>query len=233
MVLDNMEAICASLEEDAECERIEYLAYSLWMGAVFVSQDFMMGSMGGGDQSAMMAAMMEREQILIWAFQNAIPDDDTLLYAHMGAAHAAKGGWNVAGQLDKYYPTTLGQVYSVTPAYGPGSAIFYGFSSQSLPTEPKSLGEALATMPEDRYFLPTAHPGLDCTGNPYEDVNVNGLGGQYGTSYDSFLFYDKLTADKPGGMWYVGNSAWEQFFIDQVERLRYAQELMFRTHDFD
>jgi hypothetical protein len=233
MVLDNMEAICAPLADDAECERIEYLAYSLWMGAVFVSQDFMMGSLGGGDQSAMMAAMMEREQILIWTFQNAIPDDDTLLYAHMGAAHAAKGGWNVAGQLDKYYPTTMGQIYSVTPAYGPGSAIFYGFSSQSLPTEPKTLGEALATMPEDRYFLPTAHPGLDCIGNPYEEVNVNGLGGQYGTSYDSFLFYDKLTADKPGGMWYVGNSAWEQFFIDQVERLRYAQELMFRTHDFD
>ncbi len=233
MVMDNLEAICAALEDEEECEKVEYLAYSLWIGAVFVSQDFMMGSMGGGDQSLMMQMMMEREQILIWTFEQAIPSDDTRLYAHMGAAHASKGSWNVAGQLDKFYPITKNQVYTVTPAYGPGSAIFYGYSSQSLPTEPKILGEALSTMPEDRYFLSTGSPGLDCTANPYKDEVVIGMGGQYGSSYDSFLFYRQLTADKPGGMWYVGNSAWEQFFIDQVERLRYAQELMFRTHDFN
>ena len=231
MVLDHIEAICAALSDEASCEEVEYLAYSLWMGAVFVSQDFMMGSLGGGDQSYLMQMMMEREQILIWTFQQAIPDDETLLYAHMGAAHAAKGGWNVAGQLDKFYPTTQGQIYSVTPSYGPGSAIFYGFSSQSLPAEPKHLAEALAKMPEDRYYLPTAHPGLDCTGNPFAEVSVNGLGGEYGISYDSFFFYRQLTADKPGGMWYAGNGAWEQFFLDQLERLRFAQELMFRTQD--
>ncbi len=230
-VLDNLTEICAALPDEASCKRAEMLAYSFWIGAVFVSQDFMMGSMGGGDQMAMMQMMMEREQILIWTFQNAIPDDDTICYGHMGAAHASKGGWNVAGQLDKYYDVTKNQIYTVTPAYGPGSAIFYGFSSQALPTEPKAVGEALATMPEDRYFLSTNHPGLDCTENPFVHDMVTGLGVEYGQSYDAFFFYDKLTADKPGGWWYAGNSAWEQFFIDQVQRLSYAQELMARTHD--
>ncbi len=228
-VMDNLEAICTGLDE-AACERIEYLAYSLWIGAVFVSQDFMMSSMGGGDQAYMMQMMMEREQILLWTFKQAIPNDETRLYAHMGAAHASKGGWNVAGQLDKFHATTKDQVYTVTPAYGPGSAIFYGYSSQALPADPQVLGPALADMPEDRYFLSTGHPGLDCTENPFVDYPNPALGGVYGDSWDSFFFYRKLTADNPGGWWYAGNSAWQSFFGQQMERLQYAQELMAEAH---
>ena len=229
-VMDNLEIICTAFDE-ADCERVEYLAYSLWIGAVFVSQDFMMGAMGGGDQAALMAMMMEREQILLWNYKNILPDSDTKVYSHVGAAHASQAGWNVAGQLSQHYGPTKDRIYSVAPAYGPGSKVFYGIMTQSVPTEPAVAGESLAGLPEKNYYLSTVHPGLDCSGNPFLDEPVPQLGNMYGTSWDAFFFYSQITADSPGGWWYVvPQFARDQFYRDASWRMQYAEELLREAH---
>jgi hypothetical protein len=225
-VMDNLDTICTAFDE-AGCERVEYLAYSLWIGSVFVSQDFMMGAMGGGDQTELMAMMMEREQILIWNYINILPDSETRVYSHVGAAHASQAGWNVAGQLAKFHAPTMDRIYSTAPAYGPGSEVFYGIMTQAVPTEPAVAGASLAGLPEENYYLSTVHPGLDCTDNPFLDEPVPQLGNLYGTSWDAFFFFRHVTADSPGGWWYViPESARDRFYREATWRMQYAETLL-------
>lgn len=226
-VVDNLDTICAAYEP-AGCERVEYLAYSLWMGAVFASQKFMMGAMGGNDPE-LMAMMMEREQILLYNLKQAVGDSGERLYAHMGAAHGMKGGWNVAGQLDSHWAVTQGRVYTTSPAFGPGSSVFYGIMTQQVPPDPQVIAESLQNLPEERYFLSTDDPGLDCTASPFIDMQVPQLGNQYGVAWDAFFYFDKLTADSPGGWFYVPTAGREGFYRQQVQRLQMAERLLHRT----
>ena len=228
-VVDHEDVICAALDPET-CEDLEFLAWALYTGAVFNSSDFQMVMMGRGNPLDLMTWMGERESLLDYNFRRALPDPSTKLYAHMGAAHAAKGGWNVAGLLDAEHAPVQGRVYSVTPAYGQGSEIFYGMSTQTVPPEPSALANTLAQLPLENYFVSTNHPGIDCDGNPFSDGVAERVGGAYGTAYDGFFWYRLLTPEQEGwGGW--GKPApgadWRRDFIgDQVERMRFADRMM-------
>jgi hypothetical protein len=223
-IIDNLVLICAAYDE-SDCQRVEYLAYSLWMGAVFVSQKFMMGAMGGNDPE-LMAMMMEREQILLYNYKQAIGLSGQRVFAHMGSAHGMKGGWNVAGQLDSHWNVTKGQVYTTSPSYGPGSAVFYGIMTQQLPADPQVIAASLQDLPAERYFLSTDDPGLDCTASPFIDMDVPQLGNKYGIAWDAFFYFDKLSADSPGGWFYIPTAGRERFYREQVQRLQIADRLL-------
>jgi hypothetical protein len=227
-VVDNQGVICADLDADA-CEDIEFLAWALYIGALFNSADFQAVMMGQGNPMDMMMWMNERESLLDYNFRRAAPDASTVVYAHMGAAHAAKGGWNVAAMLDEGYAPLQGRVYSVSPAYGPGSEIFYGYSTQNVPAEPSALAGPLAQLPQENYFVSTHHPGQDCSANPFSDAVAQRIGGAYGTSYDAFFWYRLLTPEQEGWGWGkpIQGEDWRAEFIrDQVQRMRFADRMM-------
>ena len=225
-VMDNEDEICAGLSPDA-CEDIEFLAYALYVGAVFNSSDFQKVMMGQGNPLDMMIWMSDRETLLDYNFRRALPDEDTVLYAHMGAAHCAKGSWNVAGLIDAQHPPAQGRVYSVSPAWGQGSKVFYGMSAQAVPAEPTALAGLLSQMPMENYFMASSHPGKDCTANPFADDVAQQVGGTYGTSYDAFFWFKMLTPEKSGWSKPSPGKDWRADFIrDQVERMRFADRMM-------
>ncbi|MBM4370167.1 MAG: hypothetical protein FJ098_00835 [Deltaproteobacteria bacterium] len=224
-VVDHRDVICAELANEA-CEDLEFLAWALYTGARFNSSDFTAAMMGRGNPLELMTWMTEREELLEHNFRRAMPDG-TRLYAHMGAAHCAKGGWNVAGLLDSAHPPAQGRVYSVTPAYGAGSKIFYGYSAQAVPPEPAAAASSLAQLPLENYFLATAHPGVDCSANPFADEVAARVGGAYGVAYDAFFWFRTLTPEQSG--WWKPRRAWETVGVqDPAERLRFADEVLAR-----
>lgn len=223
-VVANLDTICVDFDAE-ECKHVEMLAYALWIGSVMASQDFMMGGMGGGN-AQMFEMMMKREVLILYNFEQIMKNPAAIVYSHMGAAHAAKDGWNVAGQLDKHFEPAMGQIYTTTPAYGPGSAVFYGISTQNLPPEPKVVSDGLASMPHPNYFLSTNHAGLDCSENPFLDKPEMRLGGIYGSSWDAFFWFKKLTADNPGGWFNVPNVHFPSFSRSLTARLQLANQLL-------
>ena len=228
-VIDHQDVICAELDDEA-CEDLEFLAWALYTGAVFNSSDFQAVMMGQGNPLDMMMWMNERESLMDYNFRRAAPDESAVIYSHMGAAHAAKGGWNVSGLLDEGHAPLQGRVYTVTPAYGQGSKIFYGIQAQNVPAEPAALASPLSQLPVENYFVSSHHPGLDCTANPFSDDVAQRIGGAYGTAYDAFFWYRLLTPEKEGwGGWGKPAPAgdWRGEFIrDQVARMRFADRMM-------
>lgn len=221
-LVSNLDVVCADLEDD-DCERIEFLAYALYVGAVVNSQEFMMGAMGGLPEAELMELMAKREVLIHYNFEKALETGDKV-YAHMGAAHTAKGGWNVAEMLNDTGAAAEGEVYTTTPAYGPGSKIFYGFMAQNIPAEPKVVSDVVKDMPMKNYFLSTALPGVDCDENPFLDMSAIMFDADYGVAWDAFIWYRKLTPDTPGGFMSLDPLA--NFFASQTERLNYADFLL-------
>ena len=216
----NIDTICQELSEE-DCTKVEMLVYGLWMGAIFLSQDFMMAGQTGQGQQEMMEAMALREVLLKYNFAAAIPDDNTIVYAHMGSAHTAKTGWSVSSHLDLEYEVTAGDVYSVTSAYGPGSKIFYGIMEQSVPAEPSAMADGLKELPMDKYFVSANSPGFDCTGNPFLGQLQFELNVVYGEAWDAFFWHRVLTPDTPEG-WWMSRRIAPSFALDQMERMEMA-----------
>lgn len=225
-ILDSLDTVCQALTAD-ECEWLEKLSLALWTGAIMASQDFMMAAMTGQDMSAMIEMLKAREELVKYLFERAIEARPGRVYAHMGAAHAGKGTWTVSSYLDEEVFTDQDAVYTVTPAIGNGSQVFYGIMSQPVPAEPPVISSALDPQAGDRYFLAADEPGQDCSESPFMDHPIPDLDGSfYGVAYDAFVWYRKLTADTPGGMFYSAPPWKQQFFRDQVRRLQYGNRLM-------
>ncbi len=121
-------------------------------------------------------------------------------------------------------------MYTVAPAYGAGSEIFYGIQTQNVPAEPAALAGTLSQLPVENYFVSTNQPGLDCSANPFADDVAQQIGGTYGTSYDAFFWYRLLTPEQEGwGGWGKPKPGadWRADFIaDQVARMRFADRMM-------
>jgi hypothetical protein len=240
-IVADLDAICAELPagDETACDRLEHLAYALWIGAIFNSQDFMLEMLTGGSSPQMLEWMDQREDLIYWNYEQLWSDVGAGVYAHMGSAHVAKGGTmrHVAAMLNELHSPTLGAVYSVTPAYGPGSRIFYGFMTQDVPAEPSLVAEALAEAPVDNYYLSTVRPGFDCTASPWTDVPSGmGLPGTTYGDWDAFFWYRVLTPDVPdmgGGGGGVRSllTAGERALLDHVERIRFADEVMARWEE--
>lgn len=225
-ILGSLDTVCQAMSAE-DCEWLEKLSLALWTGAIMASQDFMMAAMTGQDMSAMIEMLKHREELVKYLFHKAIEARPGRVYAHMGAAHAGKGTWTVSSYLDEEVFAGQDAVYTVTPAIGNGSQVFYGIMSQPVPAEPPIITSALDPLPEDRYFLAADEPGLDCNESPFMDHAIPDLDGSfYGVAYDAFVWYRELTADTPTGMFYSAPPWKQQFFRDQVRRLQYGNRLM-------
>lgn len=225
-VVDNLEAICVGVDE-AACTHIERLAFALYIGAVINSQDFMMAAMSGETTPEMMAVMRERETLIRYNFEQALARPDARVYAHMGAAHAAKGGWNVAAALQEEFAPTAGRVITTGTSYGPGSRIFYGIMTQDVPPEPAVVAAALADSPIENFFVPTAYPGRGCVLNPFLMMAIPELESSYGVAWDGLVYYRQLTPDVPEGLpWKSGGGWLQQFVRDQQWRMAFADRLL-------
>jgi hypothetical protein len=148
----------------------------------------------------------------------------------MGSAHVAKGGYesHVAAMLNDLNPSTVDAVYTVTPAYGPGSRVFYAIGPQNVPAEPSLVSEGLADEVLDNYYLSTIHAGFDCTDNPFPDIVAEmGLAGTSYGHWDAFFWFRQLTPDIPEGGWGKGALSSAQLSaLESVERMRLANEAM-------
>lgn len=223
-VLGKLDQLCAELDE-AGCERLEFLAYGLYIGALFNSESFMMAAMSGQETQELMDWMKEREELIFYNFRIAMEAPETRVYAHMGAAHTSKGDWNVAAMMQDDYEPTVGRVYTTTPAWGEGSKIFYGISTQNLPASPTMVASALSQLPEDNYFLATHNPGEGCVANPMSEQALDGLEGTYGGAYDAFFWFRVLTPDTPS---YFKPGLYLPALESQWERTLFADELLSR-----
>lgn len=200
----HLETLCEGIDARA-CKELEMTSYALYIGAVFLSQEFTMAAMGRSSSIDFGQAMEDREVLIKYNFESAFLAETDRAYAHMGAAHCAKTDYNVASYLDQEFEPTLGSVYSVYPAYGEGSAIFYGYASQSVPKEPSVVWEGLKDHPLDRYFLSASLPGQGCMDNPFPFVWMFELSSFYGENWDSFFWFRKVTPDVPN--YWMSNSA--------------------------
>lgn len=227
-VTDNLDEICSVFEPD-DCEWLEKLSLGLWTGAVMVSQDFMMAMMTGQGSQELFEMLKIREELVKYLFEKAIESRPGRVYAHMGAAHAGKGTWTVSSHLDEVYFADQDAVYTITPAIGTGSQVFYGFMSQPVSAEPSVIASALAPMPQDRYFLAADEPGQDCAGSPFMAHPIPELPDAfYGVAYDAFVWFRKLTGDVPSGLFYSAPSWKQRFFRNQITRLQHGNRLMMK-----
>lgn len=219
-IVNHSGTICAELI-DADCERLQYLALALYLGAFINSMEFYTSP-----PDVMEAWFARREDLVFYNYRMFIQSGEERVYTHMGAAHTAKMDGQVAYWLDMDHPATADGVYTVAPAYGPGSKIMYGAWVFDLDPEPQIASDILWKLPIDNYFLATHHPGTGCIGNPFVRVEVTELGGFYGASYDSLFWYRLLTPDRSGGGGRDMMSPMRRAIMDKWERMQYADTLM-------
>jgi hypothetical protein len=217
-VLDNLATICTELTAD-ECERLEFMARGLWLGAFPNSM-----LMYTAPWPVVEDWFARREQLIYYNYRMAIVTGDEKVYAHMGAAHTAKAPGNVAYMLQNDHTPTAGLVYTVTPAYGPGSRIMYGGWVQSVDPEPLVVSAMLAGALVDNYFLATNHPGVGCIGNPMSDDPVSSVSSTYGQAYDSMFWYRVLTADTTGFM-PDGTDPMRELIMQKYWTMQYADSI--------
>lgn len=198
---DNLDAICGGLGDEVLCEALEWTAFGLWVGAIYMSEAFYEEIMGVETVPGRMFEWMEmREELIFRNTRLAFLTTENGLFSHMGAGHVSKGGYflRTAGMMNEDFEPTQGRVYSVNPAWGPGSQIHYGMV-QNIDPEPRIVSEALSSMPIENYYLSSALPSFDCVGNPYTDmINAYGMGGSTYGDYNAFFWYRVLSPDIPG-----------------------------------
>jgi|GEM_PF-2725799 len=176
--------ICAELSA-SDCDRLEAMTHALW--ATTLQDD------RGGDD----ALWFERREVVIYYnMRAAMPDASSRMFLHMGAAHTNKHTFSAGSRMTKEYALTKGQVFSVAPAYGDGSVIWYG-RDMDLPGEPRTLTSALTDAPEHPFFVSTTRPNASCEANPVGEENDDTVGGgTRGELYDGYIHYGKLTSER-------------------------------------
>ena len=177
-------AICAELSE-AECERLVAMTHAFWASA--------MSSEKTSNQELWFA---RREEVIYYNMKSKMAAPSDRMFLHMGAAHTNKHTFSAGSRMSKEYGNTKGKVFSVAPAWGDGSVIFYG-QDMDLPGEPKSLVTALTSTPEHPLFLSTTRPSKACEANPVGEEPETSLGsGTRAELYDGYIHYGKLTSER-------------------------------------
>jgi hypothetical protein len=177
--------ICAELS-GADCDRLDAMTHALWASTLTY------------DREGQNELWFERREVAIYYNMHALmPRPSDRMFLHMGAAHTNKHTFSAGSRMSKEYPLTKGQVFSVAPAYGSGSVIWYG-QDQTLPGEPRSIVSSLTDAPAHPVFVSTTRPSAACDGNPVgqEPDDTVGAGGTRGQLYDGYIHYGKLTSER-------------------------------------
>lgn len=176
--------ICTELSA-TDCERLVAMTHALWASTLSYDR--------GGDDALWFA---RREEVIYYNLKAKMLKATDRMYMHMGAAHTNKHEFSAGSRMSKEYPLTKGQVFSVAPAYGDGSVIWYG-QDMPLPGGPETVVGALAQAPSHPAFVSTTRPNASCETNPLGEEPEDSVGG--GTRrelYDGYIHYGALTSER-------------------------------------
>jgi hypothetical protein len=184
-ILANKFSICTELSA-ADCDRLVAMTHAFWASTARDEAD-------GGDQALWFE---RREQVIYYNMHAKMAAPTDRMFLHMGAAHTNKYVFSAGSRMATEYALTKGKVFSVAPAYGDGSVIWYG-QDVDLPGEPTTVTTALTQAPGHPFFVSTTRPSAACEGNPLgaEDEQTVG-GGKRGELYDGYIHYGKLTSER-------------------------------------
>ena len=157
----NLQAICAELDA-VQCDELHAMARAIWVAA----------GLGLVDQDAWFAM---REEVIYFNMQDFMRAQTDRMYLHMGAFHTNRYSESAGSRMARENPATLGRFFSVGPAYGTGSAIYYS-GVQQLPRSPDGVAPALDAIGADPVFISSILPNAECTDTPIatmvEDVSL-------------------------------------------------------------
>jgi hypothetical protein len=175
--------ICAELSE-ADCDRLDAMTHALWTAATSY------------DREDTMEWFARREVVIYYNMRKTMPSASDRMFLHMGAFHTNKHQDSAGSRMANEYPLTKGQVFSIAPAYGEGSVIWYG-GDMDLDPDPTTVTEALSDTPEHPFFVSTNRPSKSCVGNPLgEEMDGQVGGGTRGQLYDGYIHYGQLTSER-------------------------------------
>lgn len=175
--------ICAELSE-ADCDRLDAMTHALWTAATSYERE---------DEMTWFA---RREVVIYYNMRSKMPSASDRMFLHMGAFHTNKHEASAGSRMANEYPLTKGQVFSIAPAYGDGSVIWYG-GDMDLDADPTTITDALSNTPDHPFFVSTNRPSTSCVSNPLgEEMEAQVGGGTRGQLYDGYIHYGQLTSER-------------------------------------
>jgi len=182
--------ICTELSE-ADCDRLNAMTHALWAATTTYSN-----GPGSADSELWFA---RREEVIYYNMKTKIAGPSDRMFLHMGAAHTNKHTFSAGSRMSKEYTLTKGLVFSVAPAWGDGSVIWYG-QNMPLPGDPTTIISALSDAPPHPMFLSMTRPTNNCEENPVGLELEGRVGhdndGTRAQLYDGYIHYGKLTSER-------------------------------------
>jgi hypothetical protein len=123
-----------------------------------------------------------------------MPAEGDRMFLHMGAFHTNKYSDSAGSRIAREHPATRDRVFSVAPAWGEGSVIWYGEPIELEPSPPV-VASALAASPSDPYFVSSSRPSRACVSNPLASQIEEVAGGTRAETYDGYLHVRRLTPE--------------------------------------
>lgn len=182
-IMANKSTICSELSV-ADCDRLVAMTHALWASTL------------SGDRGDDQLWFARREEVIYYNLRTKMAAPTDRMFLHMGAFHTNKGAASAGSRMAHEYALTKDQVFSVAPAYGDGSVIWYG-EDMDLPGAPGTIVSALSHVPAHPFFVSTTRPSASCESNPLGEEPEDSVGGgTRGELYDGYIHYGKLTSEQ-------------------------------------
>lgn len=186
LVTSKQADICGELSSQ-DCERFEGMVHALWASTLVFDPN-----------EAESEKWFARREVSIYSnLKVAMRDPNRRMYLHMGAFHTNKLSASAGSRMAHEFANTKDRVFSVGPAYGNGSVVYYG-QNVALKAEPRTLTKALEDAPRDPLLVSTVNPSKACEQNPLgQEVEDRVIGGGMRQDvFDAYLHYGALTSER-------------------------------------
>lgn len=179
-------SVCTELSA-AECDHLYVMLNALWVSAKVGEAD--------GDSDEWFA---RRETVIYFNMRQSLGEADRM-YLHMGSFHTNKFDSSAGSLMAHDYALTKDKVFSVAPAYGDKSVIWYAGEKEQLDGEPASIIRSLAATTLHPHYVSTTRPNAACEGNPLGvelETEVTESAGKRAEMYDGYIHYGVLTSEE-------------------------------------
>ncbi len=176
--------ICAELSV-TDCERLDAMTHALWVSTYL------------SEETRPDVFAERREEVIYYNVRTKLTAPADRMFLHMGSNHTNKYRASVGKRMSDDYELTKGKVFSVAPAFGNGSVVYYG-AEMPLEGRPTTIVAALGDQPAHPAFISTTRPSAACEENPFgaEMEELLGTPGRRFEVYDGYIHYGKLTSEK-------------------------------------